>query len=185
MRNMSWVVILAALAFGGCRGDTQAEEDVAESHEAGAAQVEPGAAPRRGGVNTDSLKHLTTDSLISLLPTVRGDLKSYGVVVGDLVGEKEVLYALIERGDSILPALADCLPRTESMEVTWEGQPLKLGHLCFVVLNSIAYYEHTDETGDISTGWPGHIGPDTSDEELAEAGEAWQEIIENRWYRTL
>jgi hypothetical protein len=133
----------------------------------------------------DSLASLPTDSLIELLRSVEGELQWQGVVVGDFIGDKSVLFALIQRKDSVLVPLAECLDRTDPVATTWRGQELLLGHMCLVVLNSIVYYEHTDELGDLSGNWDGYVGVHSSIEEMRAAKAAWKKVIEEGRYNTL
>lgn len=128
------------------------------------------------------ISSLTTDSLIELLAVTEGTMGGYGNVVGDIDGEKEVVYALIAREESALVPLVDCLTRTDQAAMDWQGSPVMLGHMCAVVMNSMLYYEHYDEYGDVAA-WPGHVTPEATPEEMAEAQAAWREVIAEKRHR--
>ncbi|MDR1462463.1 MAG: hypothetical protein LBI68_04910, partial [Azoarcus sp.] len=83
--------------------------------------------------------------------------------------------------EQTLLALANCMKNERAAKSTYRGNPVPLSLVCYQAIGNFAYYEKTDETGDI-VSWPGYVDLPASQEAFRQAGEAWKEVIEARVY---
>lgn len=96
--------------------------------------------------------------------------------------------ALVERvlapevNDELILLLANCIDNAAPSNSTLNGRPVQLGFMCYQGLSQVAYYEATDNAGDIKRYWRGHILPTAALHERREAKRAWLEVINDKTY---
>lgn len=126
----------------------------------------------------------TIDQLIAELRNVSGSFTRQGAGHDyRFDGSLDVVRALAEHGDSAVSRLVECMDREDPTQATLNGRSVPLGALCFDALRRIAYYEATDDQGDIDGKWPGYITVAAEREARLEAQAAWREVVANRLYR--
>jgi len=165
-RIISGLLITLALA---CRGQPQATSSQAKTPQP----------PAQSTITvSDSL-----NALFLKLPIVQGSL---GERPSDFTGDRTVLQAISSFGDSAVARLVDCLDRTTPTRVTYQGRPIPLGLLCYVVLDYTAYYEAYDERPQHDPNryapWPGNVDMSATPEQLRTAKRAWQDVVKRKVY---
>ena len=125
------------------------------------------------------------DSLLGELAELKGSFSTEGPpAIGDFSGDRSVLTAIADRGDSAVVRLVACMTRTEPTAVT-KGRALTLGELCYAALVNTAYYEATDAQGDVTPDWPGHVDLPATLSQLLAAKKAWDSVVARRAYHLL
>ena len=125
------------------------------------------------------------DSLLGALAGLKGSFPAQGPpAIGDFSGDRSVLSAIADQGDSAVVRLVACMTRTEPTAVT-KGRALRLGELCYAALVNTAYYEATDAQGGVSPDWPGHVDLPATPSQLQAAKQAWDSVVATRAYHLL
>ena len=75
--------------------------------------------------------------------------------------------------------------RPEPTGVAKGARALTLGELCYAALANTAYYEASDEQGDLTPDWPGHIDLPATPAQLRAAKQAWDSVVARRAYHLL
>ena len=126
------------------------------------------------------------DSLLGALARLKGSFPAQGPpAIGDFSGDRSVLSAIADKGDSAVGRLVRCMSRTEPTGVTKGRRALTLGELCYAALVNTAYYEATDAQGDVTADWPGHIDLPATRVQLEAAQQAWGSVVARRAYHLL
>lgn len=100
----------------------------------------------------------------------------------EFVGDDRLFRALREAGDSVVPALVDCLDSREPSATMVDSTRMVLGALCAEALVRSVLVEPADEHGDIDPMWPGDLSFTPTPEEQAAAKRAWLRVLETRQY---
>jgi hypothetical protein len=124
----------------------------------------------------------TVAVLIERLRELAGTFPSSQSVGGEFTGDRELLVRLAEYKDSAVVKLVDCLDRTDSARATAEGQPVRMGVMCYLALSHTVSYEAADSKGDLDERWPGLVAPLASPNDLRLAKEAWKKVVAERRY---
>jgi hypothetical protein len=141
--------------------------------------------PAPPSVPAASSSRSSLDSLLGALAELEGSFPAQGPpAIGDFSGDRSVLTAIADRGDSAVVRLVACMTKTEPTAVT-KGRRLKLGELCYAALVNTAYYEATDARGDVSPDWPGHVDLPATSSQLQAAKQAWDSVVARRAYHLL
>ena len=105
-----------------------------------------------------------------------------GFAAGPIVGNRAPMRALdslvARRPDATLTALVNCFRETGTTQLTYAGQKLALGGLCYAVLRNLAYRE-------VAGTWAGNISGTLTAKRLRAAELAWREAIKRHWYNVL
>jgi len=154
-----------------------ADDVPANIHESDA-NTSVGLVPQSRGEGSDSLQ-----AMIERLAELEGSFDT-GDVTGPLqfAGDRSFLRAFAQFGDSAVFRLVECMDRYEPAKATFNGKPVALGVMCYTALQSVAYYEHTDEHGDLTGEWAGYIDATASREEMLRAQNAWRKVIADSAY---
>lgn len=124
------------------------------------------------------------DSLLNELSEIHGkyvwndELKRY------LYSEKQRIETILASRETkrLITTLVDCLDNPEPTNSILNENKVALGVICYEALSQTAYYEPTDAKGDISPKWSGNIVPTATPDELHQAKQAWEKVIESKSY---
>jgi hypothetical protein len=153
--------------------------------------VDGGASSRGSGDSAKSASALdirssasndTVAVLIERLRELAGTFPSSQAAGGEFTGDRELLVRLAEYKDSAVVKLVDCLDRTDSARATADGQPVRMGVMCYLALSHTVSYEAADSKGDLDERWPGLVAPLASPNDLRLAKEAWKKVVAERRY---
>jgi hypothetical protein len=81
--------------------------------------------------------------------------------------------------EEAVPILVECIDDTEASRSSIDGRPVAVGIVCYEALTLLGYYEPTAPDGDVASGWPGHIPPTATPEEMRAAREAWKSVVDS------
>ena len=166
---LALAILPAVLAFSACARDE------------GRSNSQSAAQPSTSGAQSASL-----DSLLDALAGLKGSFPSAGPPsIGGFSGDRSVLTAIADKGDSAVVRLVGCMSRTEATRVTKGGRALNLGELCYAALVNTAYYEASDEQGDVTADWAGHVELPATLTQLQAAKQAWDSVVARRAYHLL
>jgi len=122
----------------------------------------------------------TNASIIESLSNIEGkyilnpQTKSYSfnakAKIEDIINEsnqEELINALVENMDN-----------EKKSKSTLNGKVLPIGIICYEALTQIIYFEPTNNEGDISSTWKGHLNPQATSIQMREAKKAWKKVVE-------
>jgi hypothetical protein len=105
-----------------------------------------------------------------------------GFAAGPVLGNRTPMKALdslvAQSPDATLTALVNCFPEVGATQLTYAGQKLSRGGVCYAVLRNLAYRE-------VAGTWAGNITGTLTAKRLRAAELAWREAIKRHWYNVL
>lgn len=102
-----------------------------------------------------------------------------------IYSEKSAIEEIMSLGGNtelVIETLVNCLDELAPSSSTIKGEKVALGAICYEALSQTAYYESTNEEGDLKRSWPGHILPTATPAELQEAKRAWKDVVDSKSY---
>lgn len=139
-----------------------------------------------GGSGGD-VKPASADSQLSVLVdslrVIPGEFTNAAPGRWDFSGDRSLLIAFEQFGDSAVAALVDCLDRLDTTQAVVSGRPVSLGYMCYAALERVAYYEwHQYQDVVENPTWPGMLDATATAEELRAAKAAWTQVVERKQY---
>jgi hypothetical protein len=118
------------------------------------------------------------------LAQIRGEYRWDSKLDRYVYTETLALAAAVDAYDphSAVATLVGCLDDTAETRSTLDLKPVAIGVVCYEALSVLAYYEPTDSSGDVASGWPGHITPTATAGQLVAAKKAWTLVLEQQMY---
>ena len=112
----------------------------------------------------------------------RSDLGDQGRYVFEDIDK---LRALVEarNPDLALNTLVGCIDDLRPARSVLDGKKtVVVGAVCYEAVTLMVIHEETDATGDIAQTWAGHIEPTATPSVLANAKQAWLQVLKDKSY---
>ena len=142
----------------------------------------------RSGVSDDDAIAALTRGLWDAM----GSFTASHPAAGDFHGDRAPFEALTEYADSsadrahaLIRNLVACMSDTAPANARYRDQAISRGMMCYIGLLSLASYEPTDESGELTGEWVGYVPIDATAEQLRAAQAAWQELVNTDGYSLL